>query len=213
MKTSNVFSNSNMFSGSNVFNKVEPNINEDNKFSSKSPSERLDESLTKEQLEEFRQMMLGDKVIIGCDEVIEMYEDEEGLLECLVYLWQQQSQKFRLNLPLPIREWFLSKFESTSSKKYRNLAFYKGMHFKKGSEVNLMPIDASGSFITSTTIDYELAKKFSYGFNDWCLKDNQICCVYKITGDLVFDVQPYRDFGEEEYIIYNPKFELIEILN
>ena len=165
--------------------------------------------ITQKQLEEFRQMMIDDKVIVGCDEVIEMYEDEQGLLECLVFMWQQQSQKFRLNLPLPVREWFLSKFEKPN----QNLVFYKGVHFKREDSAKLNSINASGSFIKSTTTDYEMAKDFAFGFDKCWLEDNHICCVYKVTGDLVFDVKPYRDFDEEEFIIYNPKFELLEVLN
>lgn len=162
-------------------------------------------------------MMLGNKVIIGCDEVIEMYEDEEGLLECLVFMWQQNSSTFRRNLPSEIREWFLSKF----TKPNKDLVFYKGMHFKRDGdsytngkfEVDLNSIYKEGSFITSTTTDYLMAKDFAFGFKNCWLEDDQACCIYKVTGDLVFDVKPYRDFGEEEFIVYKPVFELMEILN
>lgn len=183
-------------------------LNNSSVFSNLS-SRDLPSKLTADKLEEFRQMMLGDKVIVGCDEVIEEFEDEEGLLECLVYLWQQNSSRFRKNLPLPIREWFLSKFVKPSE----NLVLYKGMHFERDKNVDLMSISSGGSFITSTTIDRSLAEYFANGPKNCWKERNHILCVYRITGDLVFDVKPYRDFDEEEFIVYNPKFELIEILN
>lgn len=178
-------------------------------YSSSNQSSNQSSELTKDQLEEFRQMMLGDKVMVGCDEIIEEFEDEEGLLECLVYLWQQNSSRFRKNLPLPIKEWFLSKFTKPSE----DLILYKGMHFERDKNVDLMSINSSGSFITSTTIDRSLAADFANGHKNCWRERNHILCIYKVTGDLVFDVKPYRDFDEEEFIVYNPKFELIEILN
>ena len=173
--------------------------------------------LSLDDLENFKSMMINDQVIIGCDEVIEMVEDEHTLLECLVFMWQQNSSTFRKNLPLEIKEWFLSKFTEPN----KNLSFYKGMHFKRDGnsytngkfEVDLNSIDKEGSFITSTTTDYLMAKDFAFGFKNCWLEDDQACCIYKVTGDLVFDVKPYRDFGEEEFIVYNPVFNLVEILN
>lgn len=154
-------------------------------------------------IERFKSLMIGDKVMLDCDEVISEVTDESKLIDCLVYMWQQHSSTFRKNLPREIKDWFLTKFENTV-----NEVYYKGMHFKQNSDMSLDVID-----FTSVTSDYEIAVEFAYGINNNFKDNNYICAVYRVYGTRIFKgVNSSRDMGEKEFIIHNPRFELLEIL-
>lgn len=157
-------------------------------------------------IERFKELMIGDKVIIGCDEVIEGVKSEEDLLECLVYLWQQNSSDFRNKLSKEIKEWFITKFVPS------NRSYYKGMHFKPGtklSESNLDKIE-----FTSVTDDYDVAVDFAYGHKNSFKDSGYVCAVYEVYGTDVFkEVDSCRDMEEREFILMSPRFELLEVLN
>lgn len=162
--------------------------------------------LSYSEIERFKNLMLGDQVIIGCDEVIEMVNTEEELLDCIIYLWQQHSSSFRKNLPIEVKNWFLTKFEPN------NKTYYKGMHFRPGTDIRTLALDTIE--FTSVTDDYEIALDFAHGFSNSSFKDNCfVCAIYEVDGSRVFtEVSSSRDIGEKESIIYKPSFRLLEIV-
>lgn len=157
-------------------------------------------------IERFKSLMLGDQVLVGCDEVIEMVTTEKELLDCVVYLWQQHSSSFRKNLPREVKEWFLGKFVPNSQ------TYYKGMYFKPGTNLYNLTLDPVE--FTSVTDDYEIALEFAHGFSNSSFKDNDfVCAIYEVDGPRVFtEVSSSRDIGEKESIIYKPSFRLLEIV-
>lgn len=166
-----------------------------------------EEKLTLNQLEEFRNLMIDDKVIVGCDEVIEWFNNEEELLGCLIFMWQQQAQDFRNNLPSKIKNWFKLNFITPPS----TPTLYKGMHFKKGTNIEEVVFDKID--FTSTTYNIGTAIDFAYGFKNCFKEENCVCAIYKVVGESYFFIDDFRDMGEKEYIVYNPRFELFRVLD
>ena len=168
--------------------------------------------LTKEDLVRFKSLMIGDKVMVDCDDVIEDIVDEETLMECLVYMWQQNASTFRKNLPQEIKDWFISRFIRTKGKK-----FYKGMRFKKS--ITLPKFDEVE--FTSVTTDYDVACQFAFTSDIHCrltkevkeiVKQDYDVLICEVTGEFCLNVDSYRDLDEKEFIIYKPSFEVIDIL-
>lgn len=157
-------------------------------------------------IERFKSLMLGDQVLVGCDEVIEMVTTEKELLDCVVYLWQQHSSSFRKNLPGEVKEWFLSKFVPN------NQTYYKGMNFMPGTNLDNLTLDSVE--FTSVTSDYEIALKFAKGIKDNAFNNfGSVCTIYEVDGPRIFkEVSLSRDMGEDESIIYKPNFRLLEIV-
>lgn len=157
-------------------------------------------------IERFKNLMLGDTVLTGCDEVIEMVETEGELLDCVIYLWQQHASSFRKNLPYEVKEWFLTKFEPNYE------TYYKGMMFNPGTDLHNLALDYVE--FTSVTSDYSVALKFATGIEDNTFNSfGSVCAIYEVDGPWVFkDVDHSRDMGEKESIVYEPSFRLLEIV-
>ena len=168
-------------------------------------------TLSKSKILEFKRMLRNNKISLYLDDIVEDIVDEHTLMECLVYMWQQNSSIFRKNIPQDIKLWFLSKFTKS------NIKFYKGMRFKK--DVSIESLDDVE--FTSVTIDYSVAYKFAFTSDIHCILNEDIkehiksiynVFIFEVSGESCLNVDTYRDLQEKEYIIYKPKFKILEVL-
>ena len=91
------------------------------------------------------------------------------------------------------------------------------MRFKK--DVSIESLDDVE--FTSVTIDYSVAYKFAFTSDIHCILNEDIkehiksiynVFIFEVFGESCLNVDTYRDLQEKEYIIYKPKFKILEVL-
>lgn len=133
------------------------------------------------------------------DEIIYDIKDNFGIMEALMFFWQQNSRNFNENVDDKCKDFMLSYFKDNNNKK-----FYKGVHFPKGEYTNNI---WESAMFTSTTDNIDVAASFAIGWRNSFLDTGYDCYIFEVEGTKVLEnVSDFRDMGEDEIIVYNPKF-------
>lgn len=134
-----------------------------------------------------------------CDsEIIYDIKDESDIMKTLICFWQQKSRDFNRNLDNKCKNFMLSYFKDSNKK------FYKGVHFSKGEYSSFI---WESVLFTSTTDNIAIAASFAIGWRNSFLDTGYDCYIFEVEGTKVLEnVSDFRDMGEDEIIVYNPKF-------